>query len=119
MTTVESSARRDDVRAVILAEGTFHEDTELSAEKLSEEKGRETWRITLTGDLGGEEESPEAYTYRFILQRTGKRFADHKNSPGDGRGRLEKGPERLVFSTAWTDFELTAEKQAQVLREAG
>ena len=111
VTTVESSARRDDVRAVILAEGTFHEDTELSAEKLSEEKDRETWRITLTGDLGGEEESPEAYTYRFILPRDWENASlTIKTAQGTEETDWKKDQSALVFSTAWTDFELTAEK---------
>lgn len=111
VTTVESSARRDDVRAVILAEGTFHEDTELSAEKLSEEKDRETWRITLTGDLGGEEESPEAYTYRFILPRDWENASlTIKTAQGTEEAGWKKDQSALVFSTAWTDFELTAEK---------
>lgn len=111
VTTVESSARRDDVRAVILAEGTFHEDTELSAEKLSEEKDRETWRITLTGDLGGEEESPEAYTYRFILPKDWENASlTIKTAQGTEEAGWKKDQSALVFSTAWTDFELTAEK---------
>lgn len=111
VTTVESSARRDDVRAVILAEGTFHEDTELSAEKLSEERDRETWRITLTGDLGGEEESPEAYTYRFILPRDWENASlTIKTAQGTEEAGCKKDQSALVFSTAWTDFELTAEK---------
>ena len=111
VTTVESSARRDDVRAVILAEGTFHEDTELSAEKLSEERDRETWRITLTGDLGGEEESQEAYTYRFILPRDWENASlTIKTAQGTEEAGCKKDQSALVFSTAWTDFELTAEK---------
>ena len=111
VTTVESSARRDDVRAVILAEGTFHEDTELSAEKLSEERDRETWRITLTGDLGGEEESPEAYTYRFILPKDWENASlTIKTAQGSEEAGCKKDQSALVFSTAWTDFELTAEK---------
>ncbi len=111
VTTVESSARRDDVRAVILAEGTFHEDTELSAEKLSEERDRETWRITLTGDLGGEEESPEAYTYRFILPKDWENASlTIKTAQGTEEAGCKKDQSALVFSTAWTDFELTAEK---------
>lgn len=111
VTTVESSARRDDVRAVILVEGTFHEDTELSAEKLSEEKDRETWRITLTGDLGGEEESPEAYTYRFILPKDWENASlTIKTAQGTEEAGWKKDQSALVFSTAWTDFELTAEK---------
>ena len=99
------------MRAVILAEGTFHEDTELSAEKLSEEKGRETWRITLTGDLGGEEESPEAYTYRFILPKDWENASlTIKTAQGTEEAGWKKDQSALVFSTAWTDFELTAEK---------
>ena len=96
---------------VILAEGTFHEDTELSAEKLSEERDRETWRITLTGDLGGEEESPEAYTYRFILPKDWENASlTIKTAQGTEEAGCKKDQSALVFSTAWTDFELTAEK---------
>ena len=112
VTTVESSARRDDVRAVILAEGTFHEDTELSAEKLSEENGRETWRITLTGNLGREEEATEAYTYRFIPPMDWENAElTIKTAQGTETADCKKDQSALVFSTSWTDFELTAEKK--------
>ena len=112
VTTVESSARRDDVRAVILADGTFHEDTELSAEKLSEENGRETWRITLTGNLGREEEATEAYTYRFIPPMDWENAElTIKTAQGTETADCKKDQSALVFSTSWTDFELTAEKK--------
>lgn len=111
VTTVESSARRDDVRAVILAEGTFHEDTGLSAEKISEEKNREVWRISLTGDLGGEGEDTETYTYRFILPADWENAVlTLKTDQGMEAASAEKDQSALVFSTGLTDFELTAEK---------
>lgn len=68
-TTIASTAMRDSVRSVVLAEGIFEHDASVEAENMESEDGKEQWRIKLnTGTLTSRQSEGEtvSYVYRFI-----------------------------------------------------
>ena len=110
VTTIESDEKRDEIHSVILAEGIFDDDTELTVEKLLEKKGQEQWRISLKSN-GGTDDNDEV-RYRFILPSGWKNCSLYlQNGAEEERLDTTRIKSALVFTTTQDDFVLIVKEK--------